>query len=146
MKNFTGKQSLVAVVAAFLIIVTSTVNTRAQNTFIPIETKNNALVLHVTDDSHLNMVYFGKKLSDKNEYQHIPQFAHFDEANMYSSAYTTAGTRNLLEPAIAVTHADGNRSLDLKYVDQTINKISDDVSLVTIRLKDPIYNTEVSLF
>ena len=112
---------------------------------IPIETKNNALVLHVNSDGYLSMVYFGKKLADKNEYQHIPATQNLDEGNLYSSAYTTAGTRNVLEPAIAVTHADGNKSLELKYVDQSFSKLSDDVSQTNIHLKDPVYAVEVTL-
>jgi alpha-galactosidase len=118
---------------------------KAQNTFIPVETKDNAMVLHVTGEGYLNMVYFGKKLSDPKEYQNTPQLYHQYEPNMYNSAYTSAGTRNLLEPAIAVTHADGNKSLALKYVDQSTEKLSNDVSVIHIRLEDSIYHTQVTL-
>ncbi len=112
---------------------------------IPIESKSNAIVLHVNSDGYLSMVYFGKKLADKNEYQQIPSTQNLDESNLYSSAYTTAGTHNVLEPAIALTHADGNKSLDLKYVDQSLVKLSDNVSQTNIRLKDPVYAVEVVL-
>ncbi len=112
---------------------------------IPIETKNNAIILHVNSDGYVSMVYFGKKLDDKNEYQLIPAAQNLDEGNLYSSAYTTAGTRNVLEPAIAVTQADGNKSLDLKFVNQSVTRLSDDVSQTSIHLKDPIYAVEVTL-
>ncbi|HAL83058.1 MAG TPA: alpha-galactosidase, partial [Mucilaginibacter sp.] len=61
-------------------------------------------------------------------------------------AYTPSGSRNLAEPAITVTHADGNNSLDLKYVSHNVTKISDDVSLLSIVLKDPVYDFEVTQY
>jgi len=44
-----------------------------------------------------------------------------------------------------VTHADGNKSLDLKYVNFTTTKLSDDVSLTSVNLKDSVYDFEVTL-
>ena len=134
-------KKILRLVAALLLFASFAVHAQT----IPIETKNNALVLHVNSDGYLSMVYFGKKLADKNEYQYIPATQNLDEGNLYSSAYTTAGTRNVLEPAIAVTHADGNKSLELKYVDQSFSKLSDDVSQTSIHLKDPVYAVEVTL-
>ncbi|HVW14989.1 MAG TPA: alpha-galactosidase [Mucilaginibacter sp.] len=128
---------------AILLLFLAPFAAKAQNSFIPIETKDNAIVLHVTGDGYLNMVYFGKKLSDSKEYQSAPQLYHQDEADMRSSAYT--GTRSLLEPAIAVTHADGNKSLALKYAGQSAEKLSSDVSVFNIRLEDSVYHTEVTL-
>jgi alpha-galactosidase len=63
------------------------------------------------------MVYFGGKLNDPGEYAAVPKVTKLDRYdNVYNSAYTTSGTHNLLEPAIEVTHADGNKSLELQYV------------------------------
>jgi alpha-galactosidase len=132
------------VVIVFLTVAMSTMNVKAQS--IPIESKDNALVLQVSPDKHLDMVYFGNKLSDKNEYSTIAKAYRLNRnTDEYNSAYTTSGTRNLLEPAISVTHADGNKSLDLQYVNHTVTKINDDVSLVVISLKDSVYDFEVTL-
>ncbi|HVV55372.1 MAG TPA: alpha-galactosidase [Mucilaginibacter sp.] len=120
-------------------------STKAQEKLIPIETANDALVLHVNGKGYASMVYFGKKLADTTGYRQISRQYQLDEDNMYSSAYTTAGTHNLLEPAIAVTHADGNKSLDLRFVSESADRISDDVSQVNIELKDPVYPVEVTL-
>jgi len=118
----------------------------AQLVVIPIESKQNALVLQVSGEKYLGMVYFGPKLANKNEYEAIALAYKLNHnTNGYNSAYTPSGTRNLLEPAIAVTHADGNKSLDLKYVSHTVTSINDDVSLVSIKLVDSIYNFEVTL-
>ena len=75
------------------------------------------------------MIYLGKRFRNNEDYASIPSFdakqRNGDYSGLYSSAYTSSGTRNLLEPAIQVIHADGNPSLDLKYVSHqqdTINQ------------------------
>ncbi|MCR8559556.1 alpha-galactosidase [Mucilaginibacter sp. BJC16-A38] len=121
--------------------------TFAQETTIPIETANNAMVLQVAKNKDLNTIYFGVKLSNAAEYGKVPGVYNQDDyTGMLNSAYTSSGSRNLVEPAISVTHADGNNSLDLKYVSHNITKVSDDVSLLTIQLKDPVYDFEVTLY
>jgi alpha-galactosidase len=113
---------------------------------IVIETKQNALVLQVSPEKYLDMVYFGNRLNNESEYASIVKaYGLSNNTSGYNSAYTTSGTRNLLEPAISVTHADGNKSLDLKYVSHVISKINDDVSLLSISLKDSVYDFEVTL-
>jgi len=118
-----------------------------KNTIIPIETQHNAIVLQVGQDLRVATVYFGTKLKDTSEYKFVHRM--YRRGNDYSgilnAAYTPAGSRNLVEPAIEVTHADGNTSLDLQYVSHTIEKSDDNVSLVTLLLKDPVYALEVSL-
>lgn len=115
---------------------------------IPIETAHNALVLQADAKKDVNTIFFGKKLADKQEYSQISsQYRQTEDyTGQLNSAYTPSGSRNLVEPAISATHADGNNSLDLKYVDHTVVKIDDNVSLLKIRLKDPVYNFEVTLF
>jgi len=122
--------------------------TIAQNITIPIETSNNALVLQVDKNKDLSMIYFGKKLRDANEYAQVQ--ASYKQGTDYTdgtagAAFSTSGNRNLFEPAITVTHADGNNSLDLRYVSHQLTKESAEVSLLSIVLKDPVYNFEVTL-
>lgn len=114
---------------------------------IPVETKNNALILQVDTNKDLGTSYFGKKLANSGEYAKIKAVYKQTEdyTGMLNAAYTSSGSRNLLEPAITVTHADGNNSLDLKYVSHELKKISDDVSQLNIILKDPVYNFSVIL-
>ena len=132
-------------VIVFLTITTISFDAKAQT--IPIESKDNALVLQVSPDKRLDMVYFGGRLNDKNEYSTIAQtYRLHHNTSGYNSAYTPSGARNLLEPAISVTHTDGNKSLDLQYVNHTSTKINDDVSLVSISLKDSVYDFEVTLY
>ncbi len=115
---------------------------------IPVETSNNAVVLQADGNKNLSVIYFGKKLGNPAEYDQIP--ATYKQTGDYTgqlnSAYTTSGSRNLMEPAITVTHADGNNSLDLKYVSHNLNKIDANVSLLTVVLKDPVYDFTVTLY
>lgn len=115
---------------------------------IPVETEKNAMVLQTDKDGRLGIVYFGSRLSNNKEYAAIPQQYNLkdDNAGIYNSAYTPAGSWNLLEPAVQITHADGNTSLDLKYVSAETKKIDDNVSLTSILLKDPVYADEITLF
>ncbi|USJ36732.2 alpha-galactosidase [Dyadobacter fanqingshengii] len=122
----------------------------AQNapTIIPIETRQNVLVLQTDKENHLGITYFGKKLSQAAEYKLIPSQSRQRDGNagIYNSAYTPAGTWNVSEPALQLTHGDGNKSLDLVYVSHNKAKENDNVSVTSIVLKDPVYAVEVTLF
>jgi alpha-galactosidase len=118
----------------------------AQKATISVETSHDAVVLQVTDKNDLIQVYLGEKLNAGAEYAQINNGRINDYTGQYRSAYTPSGSRNLLEPAISIQHADGNQSLDLQYVSHKIEKPSADVSITSIKLKDPVYNVEVTLF
>jgi len=117
-------------------------------TIIPIETKQNAIVLQADPKASVKMLYYGPKLTSANDYANI--LTSYRQGSDYTGvndqAYSTSGTRNLFEPAISVTHADGNNSLDLHYIDHNVKKESDNVSITSIRLKDPVYQLEVALY
>jgi alpha-galactosidase len=120
----------------------------AQNGPIILETEKDALVLQVDSQKQLHNAYLGEKLRSRKEYRNLPTAGALpgDYTGIYNAAYTPSGSRNLLEPAITVTHADGSQSLDLQFISQTIDRISPDIELLTIRLKDPVYDLDVSLF
>ncbi|RXF71214.1 alpha-galactosidase [Arcticibacter tournemirensis] len=120
----------------------------AQTVTIPIETAGHALVLQVNNHKDLNIIYLGKKLAQKEEYGLIPNSyrQYSDYTGLYNSAYTPSGGRNLLEPAITVTHADGNNSLDLRYVSHKQTWEGEGVSLLSILLQDPVYKFDVTLY
>lgn len=119
----------------------------AQEITIPIETKDNALVLQTDAEKNLKMVYFGAKLADSREYKQIKKmYRQADDSGVLDDAYMPSGSTSLAEPAITVTHADGNKSLNLYYVSHTVAKIDDNVSLLAVKLKDPAYAFEVILY
>lgn len=115
---------------------------------IPIQTAQNALVFQTDQENRLGTVFFGKKLAQESEYPVVSKEYKISDENsgIFNSVYTPSGTWNLVEPAIQVKHADGNTSLELKYVSHEITKIDDNVSQTMIVLKDPVYAIEVRLF
>ncbi|MEZ2334341.1 alpha-galactosidase [Mucilaginibacter sp. RCC_168] len=119
----------------------------AQVVTIPVETQHNALVLQTDANKNLKMVYFGARLSNTAEYARIQKmYNQKDDSGILNSAYTPSGSANLSEPAITVTHANGDKSLSLAYVSHEVTKVADDISLLTVTLKDPVYDFEVKLF
>ena len=139
----TYQKSIFLIISILLIAI----SIRAQK-IIPIESSSNALVLSVNDEKDVSVVYFGEKLANQNEYESIS--GAYRQANDFSQvlnlAYTPAGSKNLMEPAITVKHADGNTSLVLKYVDHSVEKIDEHSILYTINLKDPVYPFFVKLY
>jgi len=129
-------------------ILTSYCSTITAQEIISVKTKSNALVLQVTPGKELNTIYLGEKLANDFEYVKIQgQFRQgTDYSGIYNAAYTPSGSKNLLEPAIAVTHADGNTSLDLLYVKHTTKTIATGISQTEITLKDNVYPIEVHMF
>jgi len=113
---------------------------------IPVETQDNAMVLQVDNQNNLHFIYYGKKLNNEKEYEQINgEYRQSDYTGLLNSAYTPSGSRNLMEPAISVTHFDGNKSLDLKYVSKNVQTLGDNIKLYTITLKDPVYDFTVQL-
>src|SRR5690606_8619959 len=114
---------------------------------IVLETEKLSLAFGIEENKDVNMLYLGRKLKNNQEYSLINnQYKqNHDYTNMYQSAYTASGTRNLLEPAISVEHADGNLSLDLKYVRHEIKSLNDNQKQLTIFLQDEVYPFTVEL-
>src|ERR1700735_1904257 len=81
----------------------------AQNGPIVLETEKIALVLQADSQKQLHNAYLGEKLDSREAYRNLPMAGALpgDYTGIYNAAYTPSGARNLLEPAITVTHADG---------------------------------------
>lgn len=105
----------------------------SQNQII-IETKNTQLILAVGNNQRVYQAHLGKKLSATD----LAQLRNSREA------YLTAGMENQFEPAIRMIHADGNPSLELKYVSHKTTG-ADNIAITEIILKDPVYAAEVVL-
>jgi alpha-galactosidase len=122
---------------ALLFFAACFVATQAQGVKqIIIETKDASLVFKVNSNSRVYQTYFGKKLTNPAEYAGLPIGR--------KEAYVTGGMEDQNEPAIKVTHADGNPSLLLQYVADKQDKRGD-MTETTIQLKDPKYPVEVVL-
>lgn len=138
------------ITTTFLTLVLSIVTDLlvAQIVTIPIETKNNALVLQTDTNNRLWIIYFGNKLTNAADYAGASEQYHYSSANagIYNGAYTPAGTWNLSEPALSLIHSDGNPSNELKFVSYDSKKEDENVSIIRVKLIDSVYNTAVSLF
>lgn len=135
-------------IVCFLLAFCFSLPAFSQAVTIAVETASNALVLQADEKKNLNLIYFGKKLSDDSEYAIVSSVYKQTEdySGVLDAAYSASGSRNLAEPAISVTHADGNNGLDLRYVSHENEQLNDNVSLLKINLKDPVYLFEVVLF
>jgi len=90
-------------------------NLSSQDT-ISIESSDYVMVLKTDSLKRLHHIYFGKKMSNPNEYKNLDRqfrFKEKDAADLPGHAYTPSGTWNTAEPALQILHSDGNPSTEL---------------------------------
>jgi len=134
--------SIVLLTAAFAKTIgqpaDQTQNNQKPDVIIAVSTLHTDLIYKVHGrDGRVYQAYLGDKL------RNISDLTQFRDAGHL--AYATFGTDNLFEPAIRITHSDGNPSLELKYVSHTIEKPDENITITHILLKDPEYPVEVIL-
>jgi alpha-galactosidase len=118
----------------WLLVILFHTNAAAQDSgTIRIVAKDTELIFKVGNNKRLYQSYFGGKQSDGNY------------SDKRAEAYPTGGLDFEFEPAIRVVHADGNPSLELKYVRHEVQQTTDGSTQTNIFLKDAVYNTEVTL-
>lgn len=106
---------------------------------IRIGTDETDLLLRVGDDYRVRQAYLGPKLEQAADLEH------FSKAPGGTEAYVTHGMEDYFEPAIRVTHADGNPSLLLTYK-RSAQEENDSVQTTEIVLQDEKYPFEVRLY
>lgn len=115
---------------------------------IRIATDNTDLVLKVGANGRLYQTYLGPKLLDDSELANLDwaQYAASDGSVSKRGweVYSASGNEEFFEPALGVTHADGNMTTYLYYVDSTTRNV-DGGTRTDIRLKDDKYPFEVTL-
>lgn len=102
---------------------------------IVIDTDVTSLVFTVGDNGRLYQSYFGRRISNENEYANLP---------LGKEAYLTNGMEDYFEPALHIKHKDGNASTLLEYKSHE-KKQTDGGAETVIRLHDPVYNDEVEM-
>lgn len=103
---------------------------------IRIHTSRTDLVYQVDKHGCLLQHYLGPALADEADLQAIPAG---------ESAYVTYGSGDFFTPALRLTHADGNTSLQLTYVSHECTQVEDGVTETRIRLRDEAYPVDVTL-
>ena len=104
---------------------------------IRVSTVNSALTLRVGDDQRLYQIDFGRPGRDVTPSKRPP-----DRLDEFYPAY---GNGFIGEPAVQATHADGNTSTELVYVEHETVPIDENVSLTRIALRDAHYPFFVTL-
>ncbi|MFA6876867.1 MAG: glycoside hydrolase family 36 N-terminal domain-containing protein, partial [Parabacteroides sp.] len=117
---------------------------------IRISTNETDLILNVAQNGRLYQKYFGPRLmneSDLNQFKDIrrggpgmPPMGGND-----NEVYQTSGTEDYYEPALAITHADGNMTTYLKYVTSEMKNQDSNVEETVITLKDDVYPVTVKI-
>ncbi|MBO9730315.1 MAG: alpha-galactosidase [Chitinophaga sp.] len=137
-------------ITLLLAAVTSATATLSAQQIITVETKNNALVMETDAEKSLLVTYFGARADNINEYRLLRSLDKFKPGNddLFNKReiYMGSGSLNLLEPALAVTHYNGDKSLVLQYVTHQVKQLDDNRTLTSIQLKDSVYNVMVTLY
>lgn len=118
-----------------LIALLAYLQTNAQEVF-RIATNNTDLILRVAPNGRLYQSYLGDKLLHPADVSSItsPDW----------EVYAGSGAEDYFEPAVAITHNDGNPSTVLKYVSSETKAVSGGTETI-IRLKDDKYPVDVTL-
>ena len=142
-KYLSNSITISGVLAIFLTIAAIGVN--AQTVTIPINTDSYTLLLQTDRNNILKTVYFGESCSAEA----VPdryRVGNGVSGDVPNAVYTPSGTWSLSEPAVQLTHADGNMSLELEYISHSTKDVDSNVRLTSILLKDPVYPVEVTLY
>ena len=115
---------------------------------IRISTDNTDMILQVNNNGRLYMVYLGDKLLNAADADKLDWRMNTGSDGSVSTrgreAYMASGGEDFFEPALAVTHADGDKTTYLYYKDSETRAIDGGTETV-IRLADKKYPLEVTL-
>lgn len=137
-------RKICTIMAALLISATAVA---AQKT-IRVCTDNTDLILQVNNNGRLYMVYLGDKLINASD---VDKFEWTMDTGSDASvsqrgheAYMCSGGEDFFEPALGVTHADGNKTTYLYYKDSQVRAVNGGNETI-VTLADNKYDVEVRL-
>lgn len=130
----------------FLHIGMTTHATDTNERLLVLNTNNLSLVLEVDKNGTLLHRYFGQRLADPSPFLSKVLYR-TSEYGTRNEAYSTMGGKNFREPALRVTHWDGdlNTELIFRKAERNFDNSKDTEELV-VYLKDKKYPFEVKLF
>ena len=141
-----NKYSMKKQALLFLLFITFlSVNLFAEESpkLITLESDHLSLILKVDANKQVTFEYFGKKITDTQPFLKKKSYRRTDHAND-PQAYSAFGGRDFREPALEVTHADGNITTELIYQSHEIKK-EDNQSVLKLNLCDKAYPLNVTL-
>ena len=141
------KNRLFAMMAALILTLTISAATDNGKT-IRISTDNIDLVLKVAPNGRLYQTYLGEKLLHDADLDNLEWYQHAASDGSVSQrgweVYSTSGNEDFFEPALGITHADGNMTTYLYYTGSTTSNV-DGGTLTRINLRDNRYPVDVTL-
>lgn len=115
---------------------------------IRVSTDNTDMILQVNNNGRLYMVYLGDKLLNAADADKLDWRMNTGSDGSVSTrgheAYMASGGEDFFEPALAVTHADGDKTTYLYYKDSQTRAIDGGTETI-IHLADKKYHLEVTL-
>ena len=116
--------------------------------FIRIQTDDTELILQVAENGRLYQSWFGERLLHESDLRNLPWAVRAGSDGSVSrrgwEVYSGSGNEDYFEPAIAVTHNDGNPSTWLYYVSSHSEPVKGGTH-TEITLRDDQYPVEVTL-
>lgn len=120
----------------------------AEKKNIRISTNHTDLILQVGENGRLYQTYLGRKLQHEQDLQHFRWDVHAGSDGSVSrrgwEVYAGSGNEDYFEPAVAITHYDGNPSTMLHYVSSTTKPVEGGTETV-IKMRDNQYPVDVTL-
>lgn len=133
---------------ALFLLLAAQVAHAVNDSIIRISTRHLDLVLQVAENARLYQTYLGDKLLHEEDLSRLKWQVHAASDVSVSErgweVYSGSGNEDFFEPALAVTHADGNPSTWLYYVSSSTHVV-DGGTQTDILLRDDKYPLEVTL-
>lgn len=136
------KQTFLLIAALVLLPLRSV----AKGEVISITTANTQLVLQVKDNARLYQTYFGKRLSTTTDLStlSLPGVKPTSTAIEGWEVYPVMGTEDYYEPALEITHSDGNPTSVLTFNGVEQRAVEGGTETI-IKLQDKLYPVDVVL-
>ena len=117
----------------------------AEPQVINIRTNDLSMVMSVAPNGEVLFHHFGGRIDDASPAAGIKSYRRTDHGTD-NLAYSTMGGRNFREPALRVTHADGDMNTELRYVSHATRTLADkNVSETVVKLTDTNQALDVEL-
>ncbi len=117
----------------------------AQQKVIRLDTKDLSLIMTVTENNELLFQHFGNKITEDAPFIKKKSYRRADYGTD-PQMYSTAGGRNFREPALRITHANGDLNTELIYIaHQQLTFKDKNVNQTVVKLKDKSNRLYVNL-
>lgn len=151
MRNLIVKFNEMKVLLSVVLSVASVLSAGAQTEerkIIRIATDDTDLVLEVGPNNRLYQTYLGPKLLHEEDLQNLSWSKRAASDGSVTTrgweVYSTSGSEDFFEPALGVTHSDGNMTTYLYYVDSSQKAVPGGMHTV-INLRDDKYPVNVTV-